>query len=206
MISAGPLLLAIDQGTTNTKAILVDAAGQVIARASAALNVTYPQPSWVEQDALAIWQSVLQCIDTVLAMERRNWARREGCRLPWAFPISASRWYCGSAPRASRWRPCVVWQCQRGYRLIEELKGQGLEADVHSRTGLTLDPMFSASKMCWLLDNVPGARRRAEQGERLPGHRGQLAALQADRRAHPRLRHDQRLAHPALQPANAGLG
>ena len=61
--------------------------------------------------------------------------------------------------------PCVVWQCQRGNGLIQELKGQALAAEVHKRTGLTLDPMFSASKMRWLLDNVPGVRRRAEQGE-----------------------------------------
>ena len=67
MIPAGPLILAVDQGTTNTKAILVDGAGQVVARASAALSIAYPQPSWVEQDAAALWQSVQQCIDAVLA-------------------------------------------------------------------------------------------------------------------------------------------
>ncbi|HQY93669.1 FGGY family carbohydrate kinase, partial [Caldilinea sp.] len=67
MNSTEPLILAIDQGTTNTKAILVDAAGQVTARASTTLSVAYPQPSWVEQDARAIWQSVVQCAAEVLA-------------------------------------------------------------------------------------------------------------------------------------------
>ncbi|MBK8049682.1 MAG: hypothetical protein IPK16_22800 [Anaerolineales bacterium] len=67
MSPAKSLVLAVDQGTTNTKAILVDPAGQVVGRASVGLSVTYPQPSWVEQDAAAIWQSVQKCIDDVLA-------------------------------------------------------------------------------------------------------------------------------------------
>jgi len=158
-------ILAIDQGTTNTKAILVDAAGQVAARASVALRVTYPQPSWVEQDALAIWQSVQQCIDTVLASGEAQMGAPG--RTPAALGISNQRESVVLWDRTTGepLAPCVIWQCQRGHRLIETLKGQGLEADVHSRTGLTLDPMFSASKMRWLLDNVPGARRRADQGE-----------------------------------------
>lgn len=165
MIPAGPLILAIDQGTTNTKVILVDSAGQVAARASTALSVSYPRPSWVEQDAVAIWQSVLQCIDTVLATGAAKLGAPASA--PVALGISNQRESVILWERATGepLAPCVVWQCQRGHRLIETLKGQGLEPDVHSRTGLTLDPMFSASKMRWLLDNVPGARRRAEQGD-----------------------------------------
>ena len=132
-----------------------------MARASTALSVTYPQPSWVEQDALAIWQSVLRCIEEVLAKAGA------GVSEPAALGISNQRESVVLWERATGepLAPCVVWQCQRGNPLIEALKGQGVEAAVHSRTGLTLDPMFSASKMCWLLDNVPGARQRAERGE-----------------------------------------
>ncbi|HHY57092.1 MAG TPA: glycerol kinase GlpK [Chloroflexi bacterium] len=158
MNATGPLILAIDQGTTNTKAILVDAAGQIVARASAGLSVAYPQPSWVEQDAEAIWQSVQRVVNEVLSTAPTP---------PVAVGVSNQRESVVLWERATGkpLAPCVVWQCQRGNALIESLRQPGVDAEVHRRTGLTLDPMFSASKMHWLLDNTPGARRRAEQGE-----------------------------------------
>lgn len=158
MNSTGPLILAIDQGTTNTKAVLVDAAGQVAARASTALNVAYPQPSWVEQDAEAIWQSVQHVIQEVLSTTTTP---------PVAMGISNQRESVVLWERATgaALAPCVVWQCQRGNALVEALRQPGVAEAVRGRTGLTLDPMFSASKMRWLLDNTPGARRRAKQGE-----------------------------------------
>jgi len=158
MTLAGLSILAIDQGTTNTKAILVDAAGQVQARASTALSVSYPHPSWVEQDAAAIWQSVVQCASEVLSRTSQP---------PVALGISNQRESVVLWERATGepLAPCVIWQCQRGNALVETLKQPGVAEDVHRRTGLELDPMFSASKMAWLLDNTPGARRRAEAGE-----------------------------------------
>lgn len=163
MSSSRPLILAVDQGTTNTKAIAVDAAGQVVARASASLRVTYPQASWVEQDASAIWQSVLDCLGEVLTSTRAGGPPEA----PAGIGLSNQResvvlWDRATGEALS---PCVVWQCQRGVRLVDELKRQGSEADVHRRTGLALDPMFSASKMSWLLDNIPDARRQAERGD-----------------------------------------
>lgn len=150
-------ILAIDQGTTNTKVLLVDNAGRVIRRASRPLSVSYPQPAWVEQDPLAIWQSVQAVIDeclpdnpplTAVALTNQResvvlWERLSG------LPVG----------------PCVVWQCQRGAAFCQELKAQGLEPLVHGRTGLTLDPMFSASKMHWLLEHTPGGFERAAAGE-----------------------------------------
>lgn len=150
-------ILAIDQGTTNTKAILVNISGRVIRRASQALEVSYPQPTWVEQDPLAIWQSVQAVIDECLqdhpplaavaiTNQRESvvlWDRQSG------LPLG----------------PCVVWQCQRGATLCQELYVKGLEPLVRQRTGLTIDPMFSASKMRWLLDQSPDTRRRAEAGD-----------------------------------------
>lgn len=158
MNSTGPLILAIDQGTTNTKAILVDIAGQVVARASVALDVAYPQPSWVEQDAEAIWQSVQRVVQEVLSTTTTP---------PVAVGISNQRESVVMWERATGkpLAPCVIWQCQRGNQLVDELKRQEVAEDVHSRTGLALDPMFSASKMRWLLDNTSGAHTRAEQGE-----------------------------------------
>lgn len=159
MISPKTFVLAVDQGTTNTKAILVDSAGQIVRRASRPLGVTYPQPSWVEQDAASIWQSVLDCIDEALAGFPGS--------VPLALGISNQResvvlWDRRTGEPLA---PCVIWQCQRGNALVEKLKQQGAASDVHKRTGLALDPMFSASKMAWLLDNTPGVRRRAESGE-----------------------------------------
>jgi glycerol kinase len=154
-----PFILAIDQGTTNTKAVLVDAAGRIRARASTALAVAYPQPSWVEQDAEAIWASVLRVIEEVSAGIAKP---------PVAIGVSNQResvvlWERSTGKALG---PCVIWQCQRGRTLVEQLKAEpGVGAEIHKRTGLTIDPMFSASKMRWLLDAVPGARRRAEQGE-----------------------------------------
>jgi glycerol kinase len=122
------------------------------------LNVAYPQPSWVEQDAEAIWQSVQRVIQEVLSTTTTP---------PVAVGISNQRESVVLWERATgaALAPCVVWQCQRGNALVEALRQPGVAEDVRSRTGLTLDPMFSASKMRWLLDNTPGARRRAKQGE-----------------------------------------
>lgn len=155
------LILAIDQGTTNTKAILVDSAGQVVGRAAAPLRVTYPQPLWVEQDAAAIWQSVLRCIDGVLA----STAAQTGDVVALGISNQRETVVLWDRTTGEPLAPCAVWQCQRGTALIDELKQVAAGFDVHGRTGLTLDPMFSASKMRWLLDNVPGARQRAARGE-----------------------------------------
>lgn len=150
-------ILAIDQGTTNTKAILVNQAGLVVRQASRPLTVTYPKPAWVEQDAQAIWQSVRAVIDECLhdqpeiaAMGISN--QRESVVL----------WERATGQPVG---PCVIWQCQRGVPLCQELKAQGLAPLVQARTGLTLDPMFSASKMRWLLDNAPDGHARAAAGE-----------------------------------------
>lgn len=152
-------VLAIDQGTTNTKVILVNAAGEVTHRASRPLSIHYPQPAWVEQDPMALWHSVRNAIDECLQAaaqpqlaavaitnQRESvvlWERKTG------LPLG----------------PCVVWQCQRGLELCQELEAGGFEPLLRERTGLTLDAMFSGSKMRWLLDHTPNGRRRAETGE-----------------------------------------
>lgn len=153
------LLLAIDQGTTNTKALLVNAEGQVEKRASRSLAVRYPQPAWVEQDPLALWRSVQEAIDECLQ----------------SLPTTELAAVAVTNQRESvvMWEretgrplgPCVVWQCQRGASLCRELEARGVEPMVRERTGLTVDPMFSASKMRWLLDNVPNGHQRAAAGE-----------------------------------------
>lgn len=150
-------LLAIDQGTTNTKAILVDATGSVIARASRPLAVSYPQAAWVEQDPLALWQTVQAAVDECL----------QGAPAPVAVAVTNQRESVVLWERATGrpLGPCVIWQCQRGAGFCRELSAQGLEPKLRERTGLTIDPMFSASKMRWLLQNTPNGVQRATADE-----------------------------------------
>lgn len=151
-------ILAIDQGTTNTKAILVDAAGAIVAQAARPLAVSYPRPAWVEQDPLAIWRSVQAAAAECLA---------RGGRHPAAIGISNQRETVLLWERASGrpLGPAVVWQCHRSAPLCQELAARGLEPLLRERTGLTIDPMFSASKARWLLDSLPGGHERAARGD-----------------------------------------
>ena len=159
MVSTPRGILAIDQGTTNTKVVLVDASGQVFARASRPLQIHYPQPAWVEQDAREIWQSVVaaiaECVTSagspdILAVAITNqresvvaWERATG------LPVG----------------PAITWQCRRTAPFCEDLKSRGLENLLHERTGLTIDPLFSASKARWLIDHIPDGYQRAANGE-----------------------------------------
>lgn len=153
-------VLAIDQGTTNTKVILVNASGEVTHRASRPLSVHYPQPAWVEQDPMALWQSVKEAINECLQIA--------GQPKLTAIAITNQResvilWERETGQPVG---PCVVWQCQRGASFCKQLAAQKeLEVMLHARTGLTIDPMFSGSKMRWLLDNAENGRSRAEAGE-----------------------------------------
>lgn len=158
MSETTPLILAIDEGTSNAKAVLVNHAGQVVARAQRALSLSHPQPGFSEQDPEAIWQATLASIDECLAEVGQPIA---------AVAISNQResvlaW---SRVTGAALTPCVSWQCRRSLALCNALREQGHEGRVLEKTGLTLDPMFSAGKMRWLLDHLPDGRARAEAGE-----------------------------------------
>lgn len=153
-------ILAIDQGTTNSKALLVDGAGQIVARGSAPLDIRYPRPAWVEQDALDIWGSVRRAMDECL--------ERAGRPPLAAVAVTNQRETVMIWERATGrpLGPAVSWQCQRGAALCEALRARpGLSETIHRKTGLTLDAMFSGSKWRWLLDQVPDGRARATRGE-----------------------------------------
>lgn len=159
MPSTGRELLAIDQGTTNTKTLRLNAAGEVIGRCSQPLDVFYPQPGWVEQDPLALWHSILAAIDGCLA-------GADPARIA-AVAVTNQResivlWDRQSGEPVG---PCVVWQCRRSAPFCQELKAAGMEPLLHQRTGLTIDPLFSASKMRWLLDQTADGAGRAANGE-----------------------------------------
>jgi glycerol kinase len=156
-------VLAIDQGTSNTKVLLLDDSNVVISRAERPVAIAFPQPGWVEQDAAALWRTVEDAIDECLT-------RAEGCRVD-AVGISNQRESVLIWERATGTPlgPVVVWQCRRTAPFCEGLRQQGLQALLEARTGLTIDPLFSASKIRWLLDALPDGRRRADAGELCAG-------------------------------------
>ena len=154
-------VIAMDQGTTSSRCILFDRAGQVCSAVQKEFPQVYPQPGWVEHDPMAIWSTQMGV--TMEAMQRVD-ARAEDIA---AIGITNQRettvvW------DAETGRPvcnAIVWQCRRTADRIEQLRRDGWAETVQRRTGLIPDAYFSASKIAWILDHVPGARSRAEQGK-----------------------------------------
>jgi glycerol kinase len=156
-------VLAIDQGTTNTKVLLLDEDGAVVSRGERPVPITYPQPGWVEQDATVLWQTVEDAIDDCLASS--------GHVLIAAIGISNQRESVVVWDRATGapLGPVIVWQCRRTTAFCDGLRERGREDWLASRTGLAIDPLFSGSKVKWLLDTIPGGARRAAVGELCAG-------------------------------------
>lgn len=154
-------ILALDQGTSSSRAMLFDQRAQVVAQASQPFPQHYPQPGWVEHDPRDIWQSQLDVARQVLAQAGIAPQQVAG------IGVSNQRETTLMWDRATGEPiyPAIVWQCRRTAALVEALRQQGWEAQIRTRTGLVLDAYFSATKVQWLLDQVPGARARAERGE-----------------------------------------
>ncbi|MGH7309764.1 MAG: glycerol kinase GlpK [Candidatus Rokuibacteriota bacterium] len=154
-------VLALDQGTSGSTALVVDPEGRVRARGYAELPQYYPQPGWVEHDPGEIWTTTQQAAQAALAT-----AGVAGSEVA-AVGITNQRettlvWERSSGAPVHR---AIVWQCRRTAALCDRLRREGHEARVRAGTGLVLDAYFSGTKLRWLLDEVPGARRRAERGE-----------------------------------------
>ena len=155
-----PYILSIDQGTTGSTVLLIDVRGEIVAHGYRELTQHYPRPGWVEHDPIEIWEVTHQVIadlidahrvaDEIAAVGVTNqrettvvWERKTG------RPI----------------HPAIVWQCRRTSDICANLKEHSHEEQVRAKTGLVLDPYFSATKVAWILDQVDGARERAERGE-----------------------------------------
>jgi glycerol kinase len=154
-------ILALDQGTTSSRAILFDEAGSIASVAQHEFEQFYPQPGWVEHSPLEILTSQLSC--AVEALGNAGARPRDVA----AIGITNQRETVIVWERATGKpiHPAIVWQDRRTAAVCEALRESGVEEDVSSRTGLVLDPYFSGTKVAWILDNVPGARARAERGE-----------------------------------------
>jgi len=154
-------ILAIDQGTTSSRAILFDKAYAVAAVAQQEFTQHFPDSGWVEHDADEIWDTVLATCREV--MEKAGATAADIA----AAGITNQRETVVVWDRATR-EPihnAIVWQDRRTADVCDRLKQGGYEASVTAKTGLVLDPYFSATKIAWLLDNVNGARKRAEAGQ-----------------------------------------
>jgi glycerol kinase len=154
-------VLAIDQGTTSTRAILFDREARIVSMAQRELPQHYPQPGWVEHDTEDIWRDTLAVVREAI----------EGSVVPpsriAAIGITNQRetvvvWERSTGEPIHR---AIVWQDRRTADLCASLKAEGAEEEVQTKTGLLLDPYFSATKLAWVLDNIAGARSRAERGE-----------------------------------------
>lgn len=158
-------ILALDQGTTSSRAILFDRRGAVVHKAQQEFPQYFPQPGWVEHNANEIWASVLAVIATCLS--------EAGVRAEQVAGIGITN----QRETAVVWDRetgtpvynAVVWQSRQSAGICEELKADGLEPLFRSKTGLLIDAYFSGTKVKWILDHVPGAREKAERGELLFG-------------------------------------
>jgi len=158
-------VLALDQGTSSSKAFIFDNQGQVVSRAGRDFSQIYPRPGWVEHDPNEIWKSQLEVareaigsagirVDEIAALGLTN--QRE----------TAVLWDKATGKPVYN---AIVWQCRRTAERCEVLKREGFADLIKSRTGLVTDAYFSATKVEWILENIPGVRARAEKGSVLFG-------------------------------------
>jgi glycerol kinase len=159
--SSKKFVLALDQGTTSSRALLFDREGNAVAQAQREFTQHFPQPGWVEHDAREIWDSQRATLaDTLRAANvRADDLAAIGITNQRETTVLWDR--TTGAPVA----PAIVWQDRRTAAACEQLRAAGLEAEFSARTGLLLDPYFSGTKLAWLLDHVPGTRARAERGD-----------------------------------------
>ncbi|WP_336773058.1 glycerol kinase GlpK [Paenibacillus sp. MMO-58] len=158
-------ILAIDQSTSGTKALIVNHDGLMISSSTSSHTQYYPAPGWVEHDVLEIYQNVLQNIAEVLANAAISSEQLA------AITITNQRETAVMWDKRTGIPIChaIVWQCQRTADLCEQLKLEGNEKIVKTRTGLVLDPYFSATKWRWMLDHVEGSQEKLSEGHLLAG-------------------------------------
>ena len=160
-----PYVIALDQGTTSSRAIIFDSAGKIVSLSQHPFPQIFPRPGWVEHDAMNILFTQMESLSE--AFRSSGLSPRDIA----AIGITNQRETTIVWDKVSG-RPiynAIVWQCRRTAPLCEQLRAEGWEEKIREKTGLVLDAYFSGTKLRWILDNVPGARERAERGELLFG-------------------------------------
>ncbi|MBM7581646.1 glycerol kinase [Caldicoprobacter guelmensis] len=158
-------VIALDQGTTSCRAVIFDGHGKIVGKASQEFRQIYPRPGWVEHDAEEIWECQLNVLHKVL--------NATGVKADDVASIGITNqretvvvWNRHTGKPIYN---AIVWQCRRTAPLCDELKQRGLEDNIKKKTGLVIDAYFSATKICWILENVDGAKQMAQAGELLAG-------------------------------------
>lgn len=153
-------VITLDQGTTSSRAIVFDCAGQIVGSASKEHSQIYPNPGWVEHDPEEIWQNQLEVLAEVV----------QKCKISandiLSIGIANQRetvviWDKNTGKPVHN---AIVWQCRRTAAICEHLKKEGLEEELHHKTGLVIDAYFSGTKIMWILENIPGVREESEKG------------------------------------------
>lgn len=158
-------ILAIDQGTTSTRALLFDHEGNIFHMAQMEFNQYFPKPGWVEHNPNEIWSSVLAVIAQVLSEKNVKPEQIAGI----GITNQRETTIVWDKHTGKPVYPAIVWQSRQTIDICEELKAKGYDEVFRKKTGLLIDPYFSGTKVKWILDNVEGAREKAEQGDLLFG-------------------------------------
>ncbi|MBE12906.1 MAG: glycerol kinase, partial [Chloroflexi bacterium] len=154
-------IIALDQGTTGTTAVLVDGSGRSVWSVNREIEQIYPKPGWVEHDPSELFES---CVEVAAELLEEMEVHPRAVR---AIGITNQRETALVWDRATG-EPvmnAIVWQCRRTAPICESLASSGLEATIREKTGLPIDPYFSATKYRWILDAIPDGQARAEAGE-----------------------------------------
>jgi glycerol kinase len=161
-------ILAIDQGTSGTKAVVFDRDGRIVAKAMEPLASSFPAPGFVEQDPTAIYRNVMAavraCVQQFSADVSGDLTKIVTCGIS-----NQRETFCLWEESAAPLGPAVVWQCKRSVEICSRLKGSPLEKEVVERTGLIIDPYFSGTKVIWLRENAPHIREAIDAGRALFG-------------------------------------
>lgn len=159
------LILALDQSTSGTKAMLVDKKGNILCNRRRAHKQYYPYPGWVEHDPDEIYRNTVEVLREIVA------ATKEDSNAIKVLALTNQRetvllW---ERKTGKPIYPAIVWQCRRTFDICKNMKDQGLEILISDKTGLPLDPYFSSTKIKWILDNVEGALDKSQKGELMLG-------------------------------------
>ena len=161
----GKYIMALDAGTTSNRAILFDKNGKIVSVAQREFTQIYPKPGWVEHDANEIWSSMLGVAVETMARAGTSAENIAGI----GITNQRETTIVWDKETGEPIYNAIVWQCRRTAEYCDSLKKKCLEEMIRSKTGLVIDAYFSATKLRWILENVPGARERAEKGELLFG-------------------------------------
>lgn len=154
-------IMSLDQGTTSSRAILFDKCGKVVSMAQKEFAGIYPKEGWVEHDPMVIWSTEMAVATEALTIIGENWSSVIGIGITNQRETTIVWDRATGTPIYN----AIVWQCRRTAGYCDGLKARGLEEMIRQKTGLMIDPYFSATKLAWILDNVEGAREKAEKGE-----------------------------------------